>query len=308
MSVFACPGIPGYIFLEGVPSDVNAAIKDLVTVNKARRQLVPPEHQTVLLTPHNLMSCPFRDGDWVRCQHRTYRNDIGIVCGHVPSSDVEVVIAFIPWLKEKTTVPAKHKRVSQPEPRRWSACQVEARWGKSQVRRTSDDEYEFGSDVYKSGLVMKRLSPASLEVASAPNDISKFARASCIVKSPFFSSMTCQSIQELIKVGQRVRVVSEEQQGWIGHPISITDGIALLTRNTDDVIPHLQIPLKCLMPAYRAGDHVKYRWADAHGIVSSVDDDLGTMSFVEKDLHWEVSMIIITTLIYNTLHSSVTPS
>ena len=288
-SVFARPGIPGYIFLEGVLPDVDAAIKDLVTVNKARPRLVPPEHQTALLTPHNPMSRPFRDGDWVRCRHGTYRNDIGIVCGHVPSSDVEVVVAFIPRLKEKTTVPAKRKRVSWPEPRRWSACQVEARWGKSQVRRTSDDEYEFGGDVYKSGLVMKRLSPASLEVASAPNDISEFARASCIVKSPFFGSMTRQSVQESIKVGQRVRVISGEQEGWVGHPVDITDGIAALVRNTDDNTPLLQTPLTCLLPAYRPGDHVKFWWGDSHGIVMSVDETNGKVSFVERDTHREVS-------------------
>ena len=164
-----------------------------------------------------------------------YHNDIGIVYGHIPSSDVEVVVAFIPQLKEKTTGSAKCKRVSQPEPRRWLACQVKARWGKSQVQRISNDEYKFGGDIFKSGIVMKHLSPASLEATNAPFDISEFARASCIVNAPFFSLMTRQTIQELIKVGQRIRVVSEEQQGWIGHPISITDSIALLTRSTDNV-------------------------------------------------------------------------
>ena len=58
-SVFTRPGIPGYIFLEGVPSDVDAAIKDLVTVNKARRRLVPPEHQTVLRLPTTQCLAPF---------------------------------------------------------------------------------------------------------------------------------------------------------------------------------------------------------------------------------------------------------
>ena len=146
---------------------------------------------------------------------------------------------------------------------------------------------------------MMHLLPTSLQVASAPNDITKFARASCIINLHFFGSMTRQTIQESIKVGQRVQVVSEEQQGWIGHPISITDGIALLTRNTDDTTPHLQIPLRCLMPAYRPSNHVKYWWADSHGIISSIDDNLGTISFVEKDTHQEVSMTILATTIDN---------
>ena len=157
--------------MEGVPSDVAAATKDLVTIYKATPRLVPPEHQTAPLTPHNPLSRPICNGDWVRCRHGLYRNDIGIVCGHVPSSDAEVIVAFIPRLKEKTTGSTKNKRVSRPEPRRWSARQVEASWGKSQVRRISDDEYEFGHSVYKSGLVMMHLPPTSLRVASAPNDI-----------------------------------------------------------------------------------------------------------------------------------------
>ena len=146
---------------------------------------------------------------------------------------------------------------------------------------------------------MMHLLPTSLQVASAPNDITKFARASCIINLHFFGLMTRQTIQESIKVGQRVRVVSEEQQGWIGHPISITNGIALLTRNTDDTTPHLQIPLRCLMLAYRPSNHVKYWWADSHGIISSIDDNLGTISFVEKDTHQEVSMTILAMTIDN---------
>ena len=262
VSVFACPGIPGYIFLEGDPSDVTTTTRGLVTVYKSRPRLVPAEHQTVLLSCRNLLSRHIHDNEWVRSRHGLYRDDIGIVCGHVPSSDAEVIVAFIPRI-EKTTGSAKHKRVSRPLPRRWSAHQVEATWGQSQVRRTSNDEYEFGGDVYKSGLVMKCLPPASLAVANAPSDISAFATVSCIVNSPFFSSMTRQSVQESIKVGQQVQVVSGEQQGWIGYPFSITDGIALLVRNTDNVTPDLQIPLNCLLPAYRPGDHIKFRWLDS---------------------------------------------
>ena len=306
-SVFAHPGILGYIFLEGDPSDVTAATRGLVTVYKSRPRLVPAEHQTALLSCRNPLSHCIHNSEWVRSQHGLYRDDIGIVCGHIPSSDAEVIVAFIPRI-EKTTGSAKRKRVSQPLPRRWSAHQVEVTWGQSQVRRTSDDEYKFGGDVYKSGLVMKRLSPASLAVANAPSDISAFATASCIVNSPFFSSMTRQSVQESIKVGQRVQVVSREQQGWIGYPFSITNGIALLVRNTDDVTPDLQIPLNCLLPAYRPGDHVKFQWADSHGIMTTVDEILEKVSFVERDSHQEVSTMIYVTMIDNTFPFSAAPS
>ena len=154
---------------------------------------------------------------------------------------------------------------------------------------------------------MKRLPPASLAVANAPNDISGFAAASCIAYSPFFSTMTRQCAQESIKVGQRVRVISGEQQGWVGYPVNITNGIAVFVQNTD-VTPDLQIPLKCLLPAYRPGDHVKFRWADSHGIVTTVDEILEKVSFVERDSHQEVSTMIYVTMINNTFPFSAAPS
>ena len=75
--------------------------------------------------------------------------------------------------------------------------------------------------------------------------------------------------------------------------------LCCVLRNTDNTTPHLQIPLRCLMPAYRPGNHVKYRWANSHGIVLSVDDNLRTILFVEKDTHQEVSMTILATTIDN---------
>ena len=123
----------------------------------------------------------------------------------------------------------------------------------------SNDEYKFGSDVYKSGLVMKCLPPANLIIASAPTNISGFTVALCITHSPFFSMMTCQSAHESIKVGQRVRVISGEQQGWVGYPVDITNGIAALVWDTEDNTPLLQTPLTCLLPAYRPGDHIKFQ-------------------------------------------------
>ena len=149
------------------------------------------------------------------------------------------------------------------------------------MRRIADDEYEFAGDVYKSGLIMKRLPPASLAVANAPEDISGFAAASCIAHSPFFGMITRQSAQESIKVGQRVRVISGEQQGWVGHPVDITNGIAVLVQDTDDNTPLLQTPLTCLLPAYRPGDHIKFRWGDSHGIMMSIDKIHEKESFIE---------------------------
>ena len=101
--------------------------------------------------------------------------------------------------------------------------------------------------------------------------------------------MTHRAVQQSIKVRQRVRVVSREQQGWVGCPVDITDDLAVLIWNTDDDTPALQVPLKYLLPVYRPGDHVKFRWGDLHGIMMSVDETNEKVSFVERDSHREVS-------------------
>ena len=171
------------------------------------------------------------------------------------------------------------------------------------MRRISNDEYKFSGDVYKSGLVMKRLSPASLAVTNAPHDISRFAAAMWIVNSPFFGSMTCQAAQQSIKVRQQVRVVHGEQQGWVRCPVDITDDLAVLVRNTDDDTPALQVPLKYLLPVYRPGNRVKFQWGVSHGIVTSVDEIHDKVSYIERDSHREVSTLILATWLIKCSHT-----
>ena len=84
-------------------------------------------------------------------------------------------------------------------------------------------------------------------------------------------------------------MVSGEQQGWVGYPVDIANDTAVLVQDTDYAAPDLQVPLKYLLPAYRPGDHIKFRWANLHGFVSSVNENLETVSFVERGLQQEVS-------------------
>ena len=102
-------------------------------------------------------------------------------------------------------------------------------------------------------------------------------------------------------------MISGEQQGWVGYPVDITNGIVVFLQNTD-VTPDLQIPLKCLLPAYRPSDHVKFWWVDSHGIMTTVDKILEKVSFVERDSHQEVSTMIYVTMIDNTFPFSAAPS
>jgi hypothetical protein len=154
--------------MEGLPHDVAAAVDGLPSVyHNTQPRLVPSDQCVSLLSRLNPspQSHPVHDGQWVTCKYGLYRNDVGIVCGQRPSYDSEVLVAFVPRIPIKSperhsSGTAKRKRVAQPEPRVWSVDQVETTWGSSQVRQISDDEYEFRRETYKSGLLVKHLSPS----------------------------------------------------------------------------------------------------------------------------------------------------
>jgi hypothetical protein len=299
--VFARPGIPGCIFLEGRLIDVTAALKGLVTVYKAPPCFVPPSERGTLLSPRNPLSSThnIRSGDWVRCLHGLYRGDVGIVCDVDSTSEASVVVAFLPRIPNRTVIPAKWKRGStRPTPRLWFPREVEAVWGKSRVRRFPDDSYtyEFDHEIYRAGLIIKPLPPVSVVVTSAPPNAGPFVESPYISKLPFFDSMTWRYAQDSITIGQQVQVTSEELSGFVGHAVDIIDGVAAV-QSDDDNMPLLQVPLGSLLPVYEPGDHVKHRWSDTHGIV--IPSDPGLVSFIDTRTQEGVRAYVIATISAN---------
>ena len=234
-----------------------------------------------------------RDGTWVRRRHGLYRDDIGLVCGHDYSSEAELIIAFIPRIPNKSSGPAsKRKRPARPEPRKWSADQAKAVWG-DKVRKVSDEEYELKNETYKSGLHIQHLPPASVAIADAPLHIDQFLSSQYLSTLPFYSTMAFRFAQDTIKVGDRVKVIDGEQQGLVGHPIDVSDGMAtVVLQTTDDTTP-LLISLRALAQVYSPGDHVKYCHSDTQGIVSTICEDR-TLTFVDNDTHEEVRTTSLT--------------
>ena len=102
-SVFAREGILGYVFLEGELPEVAKAVRGLFyVVNNLAPRRVPLEQRAALLAPRNPLSDPSEEGQWVRCLHGLYRNDIGFVCRHSTYRDAETSVALVPRIPEKT--------------------------------------------------------------------------------------------------------------------------------------------------------------------------------------------------------------
>jgi hypothetical protein len=227
----------------------------------------------------------------VRCLHGLYRGDVGLVCGHIRSSDADVTIAFIPRIPEKASGSAKRKRPGRPEPRKWTAAEVKAMWGK-RVREISEVDYWLNNERYKSGLVIKYLPPASVVIADPPLDIGPFILTKYISNLPFFSSVGYRNAQTSIQVGHRVKVIAGEQRGLVGHTTDVCDGVATVTLQVGEDISPLIISLRALSIQYSPGDHVKHRFADSRGILSTVDEGRRAVTYVEKDTNEEVSTTV----------------
>jgi hypothetical protein len=262
ISAFARLGILGWVFLEGRPCNITAAVCGLVNVYHERCLVSPHEHAT-LLSRCSLLSCLICEGEWVCCLHGLYRGDIGLICGHNLSTDLEVIAAFVPHIPERvsgsaTLGSAKHKRLGRLEPRKWTTEQVKAVWGnKVQNISKEQDEYKFCHETYKLGLVIKHLPPMSITIAKVPVDIGPFVLATYISNLSFYSSIRSRNAQDTIKVRHRVKVVVGEPQGAVGCITDVTNGMATVTLQAND-IPPLVISLRALSLKYSPSDHVKH--------------------------------------------------
>jgi hypothetical protein len=292
MLAFACAGIPGFVFLEGKLPQVTRVVRDIFNVlNNETPCLVPLEHRCALLAPQNPLAGPIKVGQWVRCLHGLYRNDIGFICGHYPYQDVETAVALVPRIPKKTDQTAKRKRGFRPEPWTWSCEQLEAAWGMSQVRWIEGSKYVFRRQNYDSGLIIMILPAASLmKVDSAPNNLLPFLLAPFICDMPTFTPWVHQFAQDSIKLGQWVKVESGDHLGAIGKPVDTMHSVASIALTSTGNGPNLLIPLHALVPLYRRGDNVKCRWSELCRLVLSVDEVEMTLTFVEKDSNNIVSV------------------
>ena len=299
MLAFSCPGILGFVFIEGQPCDIADAVHGLVTVFQ-QRSLVPSEEHSMLLSIQNPIYHDIPEGEWVRCRHRLYCGDIGLICECDNSSKAELIVAFLPQIPDKSTSSApKCKRPMCPKPRKWCTDLAKAVWGEK-VQKISDEEYKLNHETYKVGLILKRLPPASVAISNTPQDIGPFLAAPFLANLPFYSSVAFHFAQDMIKVRHWVKVTGGEQQGIVGHVIDVSNGTAKVALHNDNKTAPLLIFVHGLSNSYLPGDHIKPRFADSCGIVSAVSEEDRMLTFVEKDTLEEVCLIKLTqpTLIY----------
>ena len=264
---------------------------DLVTIFNAEPRLIPLEQRVALLLPRVPSSHLIEEGQWVRCLHGLYRDDIGFVCKYNPQSDLDTLVAFVARIPEPSYRSAKRKRPGRPVARPWTSLEVEAAWGSSQVQKRREGEFVFHHEMYCSGLIMKHVTSQSLvAVAHAPIDMLPFIRAACIREIPSFTPWAHRFAQDNIRPQQWVRIESGEQKGMIGRTYTITNSVATIVPEFEDT-PLVDIPLRDMSPLYRLGDSVKHRWSASHGLVVNINEDKKTLVYVEKNSMIEVSLI-----------------
>ncbi|KAI9429289.1 hypothetical protein BJY52DRAFT_1232635 [Lactarius psammicola] len=300
-SVFARDGIVGYIFVEGTESAAKEAVKGLVTVFRRQPRLVPLEQRKALLMSRNPLSRSIEIGQWVRCLHRLYKDDIGFVYGIDTSRDAGVNVVFVPRIPPKLNKYhiGKRKKTPRPDPRTWSARQVTLEWGAARVKvnTESDDKFIFGGETYRSGLVMKNLPPASLElVGRAPAELAPFVEAQFIRDHPTFRPWLRYFAQDNIKTDQRVRIDSGEHRGLVGYTTYIQDDTATVVIRPQTEGPEMAtlVLLRELSLYYKPGDNIKHRWSGSTGLVMTVDEQREILTYMRNGAGVQLSACITT--------------
>ncbi|KAN0123677.1 hypothetical protein V8E53_015899 [Lactarius tabidus] len=283
-SAFARDGIPGYVFIEGTEPAVRAAMKGFVTVLKSHPRMVPLEQRKGLLASRNPLSRPVEPGQWVRCHSGLYRDDIGFVYDIDPSRDVEVTVLFVPRVpvKADNQHTRKRKKGHRPNPRIWSATQIAAEWGTG-TKEDSEGRFTFRGNSFRSGLAVKLITSSSLDIVDRAPDLTPFLNAPFLMDHDDFRPWLHRFTQDNIKVDQRIRIESGESQGLIGYTTYIQDDTATIVVQTGTTHSDISILtlLRNLSLCYRPGDVVKHRWSDSTGIVTTVDEQQDSLTFVK---------------------------
>jgi hypothetical protein len=275
------------------------AVEGLVTVlERSLPRLIPVDQRIQLLASRNPLSRRIEEGQWVRCLHGRYRDDVGFVSGWDPTSDSEIIVALVPRISKRLDQPigasaGKRKRACRPLPRPWSAAQVIAEWGFAMVQTILPKEFTFRHENYNCGLIMKRLPPDGLAIVdSAPSNFKLFLAASNIREMASFAPWVHRFAQDTLRPQQRVRVESGEHRGLVGRVYYIIDSVATVAPEPPfEANPMPEVPLRSLAPHYLPGDNVRARWLDSYGIVMSVDDVRKTLVYIEKDSVQQVRYI-----------------
>ncbi|THH11690.1 hypothetical protein EW146_g7962 [Bondarzewia mesenterica] len=119
---------------------------------------------------------------------------------------------------------------------------------------------------------------------------------------PFHGGLVAQiltaEVQEALRHGDHVRIVSGEQSGLWGTFGHAQDGMAIVAveasiipgllpsshredEDEDAPVTEFIVPLSLICPYFRPGDHVKVRHEDQTGIMFAVDDVSSSVSFIE---------------------------
>ncbi|KAF8269197.1 hypothetical protein EI94DRAFT_1699687 [Lactarius quietus] len=187
-AVFTQDGIIGYIFLEGTLLAAHNTMKRFITVFKCLPYLVPLDQRKALLTSWNPLSQSIEEGQWVRCHHGLYCDNIGFVYNIDASWDADVIVILIPRIPMKFNrqCTMKRKKPHCPDPHIWTAAQVSSEWGTS-VKEESDGKCTFKNITFRSGLAVKQISSGGLElVGMAPTNIAPFFTAKFLLDHPPF--------------------------------------------------------------------------------------------------------------------------
>lgn len=286
-SAFARSSLPGHIFIEAFDAkEVRRAVDGLSAIRDRQPLFIPHTEYTRLLSWRPQLASQIANGQWVRSLAGRYRDDVGYVCEiDLPMRQWYAIVAFVP------RIGGKRQRDGRPVPRAWTAAEVAKQYGERRVKVLGPNQFTFQGCLYEDGLAFEAMPWSLLRVLEdSPREITPFVQSPSIASLPTFSTTLMHFTQDLLRVGDRVLVLSGEHVGIIGHIGELHDNVAdvisqIPERDSGLVI---SITLRDLIPYFMAGDHVKMHNSDSFGMVIAVDHNAHKVTFLDKKTNAEV--------------------
>ncbi|KAH3688644.1 hypothetical protein WICPIJ_000370, partial [Wickerhamomyces pijperi] len=300
LSAFQRDNFTGYIYIEAEKlTAVDVALKGLPDIYPNGKVLVPVEEFPDLLRAARSDDVKLTEGAYVRIKRGKYKGDAAII-DSIEESGLEVTLQIIPRLDYKGTDlddNGKRKRATSTfrPPQRLFNKKEAQQYDIANLFHKVDNTYTYRGENYIDGFLYKLYKVQFLETQNVKPTLEEVAKFDV---GDDHGDLDLTSIAQSLKssnnivfnTGDRVQVLSGEQQGLQGDVISVAND-SVLVKPLQYKGNDLEFPISNLRKIFAAGDHVSIvsgKLTGNTGLVVDVKDDQVTL--ISDQSHKDVTV------------------
>lgn len=299
LSVFQRDNFTGYIYIEAEKlAAVDVAIRGVPDIYANNKVLVPVEEFPDLLRPSKSTEIKLTPGSYVRIKRGKYKGDLAMVDA-IEENGLEVTLQIVPRIDYKGSEVdenGKRKRATSKfrPPQRLFSKKDALEFDPQGLIARSSNNFNFRGEEYIDGFLFKLFKLQHLETQNVQPSLEEVSKFNTGDSEDLDLTSIAQSLKQsnaiVFNSGDRVQVLTGEQQGLQGDVVSANNDIATVKPQgmTGTV---LEFPLGNLRKIFAEGDHVsvlKGKHAGHTGIVVSINED--QVTFISDQSHKDVTV------------------